>query len=240
MARARKMDGRAMEQVLSESYPAVCRVAHALAGKRTASRVVRLVLRRGLRVLPTWRKGVLPENWFYHHTLLTARELASHPISADQDELLSSGPAEDPAYAAFVRALRALPRQQMEAFVLNHGESLNTRLLGVAMDCSTQAAATHLAAATQTLGAIAHDRFTDLTASLSRAYTALTPTQTALGATVHREVSSTLWSIRLRRLLRRLIFLALLAGLVWVSWHWRHQLVQLLQNIRSRATTRPG
>src|SRR5215208_3098261 len=179
LARAQEGDSAAMEAVLTESYPCISRIARAVSGdERAADRVVDLVLERSLRVLPTWRQGVIPENWFYHHTLLTAREFAAdHRADPRRDPLVThAGPAaNDPGYVAFVRALRGLPEQQAEAFLLNHGEMLNERLLGVAMDCSATAAEKHLAAATVAMAAIAGPNLGAYTAALHRAYSALTP-----------------------------------------------------------------
>jgi DNA-directed RNA polymerase specialized sigma24 family protein len=238
MAKVRKLDRRAVEAVLAECYPAVHRMAHALTGgSAPARRVIRLVFRRGLRVMPSWRKGIVPENWFYHHTLLTARDVAPSPPSADKDLLLTMGAATDPAYAAFVRAVRALPRQQTEAFLLHHGERFNERLLGVTMDCSTQAASTHLNAATEALRQIGGEQFVGLTAAIERAYEALTPGETAVTASVARQVRSTLWAAGLRRLVRRLILLIVLAGLAYAAWRWRDVLLHWFDVIRARATT---
>lgn len=235
IARVRKLDRSAVEAVLTESYPAVHRMAHGLTGRSAAAqRVIRLIFRRALRVIPTWRKGIIPSNWFYHHTLLTARDVAPQAPAADKDLLLTMGPATDPAYAAFVRAFRALPRQQAEAFVLNHGEHLNERLLGVTMDCSTQAATTHLGAATEALRQIAGEQFLGLTAAVERAYQALTPGDTAVTASVGRQVRSALWARRLRRLVRRLLLLAVLACLAYAAWRWRDLLLHWFDVIRAR------
>lgn len=235
IAKVRKLDRRAVEAVLAESYPAVHRMAHGLTGRSAAAqRVIRLVFRRGLRVIPGWRKGIIPENWFSHHTLLTARDVAPQAPSPDLDLLLTMGPATDPAYAAFVRALRALPRQQTEAFLLNHGEQFNERLLGVTMDCSTQAATTHLAAATEALRQMAGEQFLGLSSALERAYQALTPGDAAVKTSVGRQVRSAFWARRLRRLVRRLLLLAILACLVYAAWRWRDVLLHWFDLIRTR------
>ena len=94
------------------------------------------MIRRSLRVLPKWRAGIVPENWFYHHTLLSARAFSARPPDPRQDLLVTAAPnvqattdAEPPAggialawvapsdasYVAFVRALRNL------TFVLQEG-----------------------------------------------------------------------------------------------------------------------
>ena len=109
--RARDLDPVATEALLSDVYPSVRRIALALVGDEGAARAVaRRVMDQGLRVLPGWRQGATPENWFYHHTLLAAREAAAvRPApSADgrQDPLVARASFADPAYAAFVRAVR--------------------------------------------------------------------------------------------------------------------------------------
>ena len=58
---------------------------------------------------------------------------------------------EDLAQETFIRALRALPMQQREAFILMHGEKLDVRAIAVAMDCSVLAAGNHLNEATDRL-----------------------------------------------------------------------------------------
>ena len=84
------------------------------------------------------------------------RHGATAALRADgnQDPLVARASFADPAYTAFVRAVRGLPEQQAEAYLLYHGERLNERLLGVAMDCSAAAAANHLQAATDALTAM--------------------------------------------------------------------------------------
>ena len=92
-----------------------------------------------------------------------------------QDPLVARASFADPAYTAFVRAVRGLPQQQAEAYLLHHGERLNERLLGVAMDCSAAAAANHLQAATDALTAMSGGDLGRCTAILVKAYAALAP-----------------------------------------------------------------
>lgn len=239
MAQARRANRSAVEAILTESYPAVHRIAHALTGDpRTAAAVGRHILRRAVRVMPRWRRGITPENWFYHHTLLVAREAAAQAPPPDHDLLAATGPGARPAYVAFIRALRGLPRQQMEAFVLNHGEKLNSRLLGVAMDCSASAAGTHLVAATEALRTISGSSYDQLVPALERAYTTLTPPETIVRTTVARQASAGLWAMRLRRIVRWTITLLLLAAISYSVWRWRDLLLHWFQVLRSRATTR--
>jgi len=236
--RARRSDRRAVETLLSESYPAMHRIAHALTGDpKLAPQIVRLVLRRAVLVMPRWRNGITPENWFYHHMLLTARGASPLPVAIGRDLLITAGPTGSPAYLAFVRALRGLPRQQMEAFVLNHGEKLNARLLGVSMDCSTGAATVHLDAATQSLATIAGESFDDLVTRFERAYATLTPPPTVVRAAVSQEAAAAIWTIRLRRFIRQSVAITLLALIAYAVWRWHPLLLQWFDAIRSRAQT---
>jgi DNA-directed RNA polymerase specialized sigma24 family protein len=238
MKRARRFDRQAIEAILANSYPAMHRMAHALTGDpKLAQRVVRLVLRRAVRVMPRWRQGITPENWFYHHMLLTAREASSHPPSTDRDLLITAGPTGNPAYVAFIRALRGLPRQQMEAFILNHGEQLNPRLLGVSMDCSTIAASTHLTAATQSLQGIAVESFPGLVAAFERGYHTLTPPETIVRSATSQQTSAVIWQVRVRRFVRRLFWLAVLALIGYAVWRWHPILLQWFEAVRSKTQT---
>src|SRR5687768_8417917 len=80
LGRAREMHADAIETVLTASYPAVYRLAHALTGDESeGKRLTREILQRSLNVLPDWRPGVVPENWFYHHTVISARDHTKIP-----------------------------------------------------------------------------------------------------------------------------------------------------------------
>lgn len=234
--RAQAYDRRAMETVVAEAYPSVYRMAHALTGRKGAARqVLHDVLRRSLRVLPNWRAGAVPENWFYHHTLLASRGFSGRPPDPREDLLVAAAgdAAHDPLYIGFVRAVRNLPPQQSEAFILHHGEKLNDRLLGVAMDCSTGAAHTHLDAARHALAAVSGGGIDVLTATLGRAYHALTPPPTAIAPVARRYVSRSLRPRRLRRLLRIALLLALLAG-GFYAWRERARWLPLAEGVKDR------
>ena len=224
VTRAQKHDRRAMEAVLAEAYPAVFRLAHALTGRPGAARqVVHDVLRRCLRVMPKWRRGALPENWFYHHTVMTSRAVAGAGAPLDpRDDVLVTGagaPATDPAYVAFVRAVRGLPPQQAEAFILHHGERLNTRILGVAMDCSQEAAAKHLEAATSAIQAVAGTNLEPFAAAMQRAYTSLVPPANAIQPAARRYVTRHLRPRQFKRVAILITLVALVAAgvVIWRS-----------------------
>jgi DNA-directed RNA polymerase specialized sigma24 family protein len=241
IVQARRSNRQAVEAVLTESFPAVHRMSHALTGRPDiAQRVIRSVMRQGIRVMPRWRRGITPENWFYHHTLLTARVAAPQPPSVEADVLVTSGPTAQPEYTAFIIALRRLPRQQMEAFILNHGEQFNVRLLGVAMDCSTGASTNHLQAAVDALQSITGDRFPKLVAALEKAYARLTPPPTLAPVFARQQASAVLWRIRLRKFVRRAIVVALLCAVALAVWRWHALLLHWFELVRSRAQSRPA
>ena len=243
-----------MEELLADVYPAVYRIAHALTGRPGAGRqVVHDVIRRSLRVLPKWRTGVVPENWFYHHTLLSARGFAARPPEPRQDLLVTAvkapAPApvvaaggeiplaevapDDPSYVAFVRALRNLPVQQAEAFILHHGERLNERLLGVAMDCSVAAAGTHLSAANEALNAVTVGRTELFAATMARAYRALTPPPSDIRPVARKYVARAVRPRVLRRIVRVLLLLALLAG-AYLAWRERARWLPFAEQLKTR------
>ena len=224
-------------ELFAEVYPSVVRIAKGLAGREdVAEGVVRFVMIRASHMIPTWRDESAAERWFLHHTVLTARRAAAHEPNPKNDLLARSEPP-DPAYVAFVRALRGLPNQQIEAYLLHHGEKLNERLLGVAMDLSTGAAGSHLAAATLTLHTMAGENYPTLAAVFEKAYASLTPPETIVRTTSRTEIRSILWRKLIRRVVRRLVLLALLGGLAYARWRWRAQLLHWFEVVRAAAQT---
>jgi DNA-directed RNA polymerase specialized sigma24 family protein len=231
LADARDWKPAALEAVLAAGYAPARRIAHALSGDDAVGRAVaELLIRRSLRMLPRWLDPSSAENWFYHHAVLTTRS-ADVPPPADplQDPLVVHGPADRPAYVAFVRALRLLPSQQREAFILHHGERLNARMLGVAMDCSMQAADTHLQAATETLRTVSEGSVEPQAAELTRAYTALQAAQPDAAPRVRVYVRHVRRRLLLQRVMRVLIVALLLAGLGVLGWMFRDELIRLMR-----------
>src|SRR5438067_940463 len=133
LRRARKYHRPSVELLLSVHYPLVFRIAHALAGRRdVAGGVMKFVLNRSLNVLARWVHPADVSRWFAHHIVLTVRRAEKYPPDAHNDVLVinqSAAQKPDPAYVAFVRALRALPYQQREAFLLYHGEAFDIRAM---------------------------------------------------------------------------------------------------------------
>jgi DNA-directed RNA polymerase specialized sigma24 family protein len=221
-ARAQKLNRPAVEALFASVYPAVLRIARGLAGRiDVADGVVRFVMLRAPTMLPRWRDSTAAERWFLHHTVLTARRAAAHEPSVKTDLLAADA---DPPYAAFIRALRQLPIQQREAFILHAGERFNPRFLGVAMDCSTDAAQNHLDAATTALRNIAGNDFAALANHLATNYIHLGPAPDDIAPAVGKWAGKALRPHQFRRLLRRLIVTLILALLLLAAWHWRTRL----------------
>ena len=171
-ARVGKKD--ALARVLAAYYPLVWRVCVNLIGREDQARpVVKRVMTRSLAAAPAWDHDEAPGRWFRHHALLAARE-AAPARSSRNDVLVDRGP-DDPAFAAFVHALRKLDPQPREAFLLTHGEGFDLRQLATAMDCSTEAAAVHLRGATTTLQAFADADFAGFVSDTTAAYRASEP-----------------------------------------------------------------
>jgi DNA-directed RNA polymerase specialized sigma24 family protein len=221
-ARARKLKRPAVEQLFAHVYPSVVRIAKGLAGREdVAEGVVRFVMLRASHMIPTWRDETAAERWFLHHTVLTARRAAAHPPNPKND-LLAAGEPPDPAYLAFVRAVRQLPVQQREAFLLHAGERFNLRYLGVAMDCSTQAAQTHLDAATAALRAVTGpEQYGAFVTRLAATYVQLGPTKEQVFPAVRKWVGKGLRPRRFRRAIRLSMTLAIVAALAFVAWKWK-------------------
>jgi DNA-directed RNA polymerase specialized sigma24 family protein len=224
---ARKLKRAAVERIVTAVYPGVYRVAHGLLGREDAAQgVIRYIVTRSLSLLPAWRDEDEARRWFMHHAVLTARRAARHEASGEADALVRAaagvpGGADAP-YVAFVRSIRSLPQQQKEAVILHLGEHLNERYLAVAMDCSTHAAETHLAAGTKQLEAMAGEQFGPLSKKLSAAYSSLGPGEQAVAPVVRRMVGRVLWPRRVKRFVTWVVVLVVLGALGWAGWRWRH------------------
>lgn len=243
LAKARAMNPAALGALLSGGYAAAHRIALALSGnERVAQAVANLLARRSLTMLPRWRDASSPENWFVHHAVLTTRA-ATVPPPADPmlDPLVvhSGAAAQDAAYAAFIRAIRQLHPQQSEAFILHHGERLNARMLGVAMDCSTAAARMHLQVADDRMNAFSGGRGHELSALLTRSYAAMSAAMPPAEGVLRVEVRRYRWRRFLRRLWRTVVTLTMLGGLGFGVWFFRDELLAFVQSLRASPTTQP-
>lgn len=221
LARARRHHRDSIERLLAAAYPAVHRMALALAGREDVGRgITRFVINQAIPRIGRFRDPDAAARWFHHHTVLTARRAARHEPSA-QDDVLIPHASADHAYTAFIRALRGLPQQQREAFILHHGESMDLRQLAIAMDCSTRAANLHLQAADHALRAIApadHDAFTT---RMREACQQLRVDPDILLPTIRSVVGRSLLARRIRRLTQLIVGMLLLAALAYAAWRFR-------------------
>ena len=168
---ARRGEREATAAVFAEHLPFVWRCSHALSpSEGDARRVVANVLRRAGVAAETWRDEADVTRWFRHHTIQTVRR-GPAAVGAS-DPLIQDAVPE--ARAAVV-ALRKLPRQQQEAFLLHYGERLDDRPMGVAMDCSVTAARTHLEGSQRGLREVAGDEVGVWINRLTDAYRSLEP-----------------------------------------------------------------
>jgi DNA-directed RNA polymerase specialized sigma24 family protein len=218
-AQARKLRRSAVEALLAAVYPAVIRIARGVCGREdVAEGVVRFVMVRAARVLPGWRDATGAERWFLHHTILTARRTAGHEPAAGTDLLAANG---DTGFVAFVRAVRHLPQQQREAVLLHFGEHLNSRYLGVAMDCSADAAQAHLDAGRAALRAVGGAEFDGLLAKLEAAYVRLTPMEAEIPIAARRWAGKALRPRQVRRIVALTIVTLVVASAGWIVWKFQ-------------------
>ena len=218
LSEARSYRSRAIEALLAEHFPRVQRMAYGLSGREDVGRgIVRFVMTRAAHNLPRWRDPDAAERWFYHHTVLTQRRSTKHEPDPRGDLLLTMDPQPDAAYAAFVRAIRSLPVQQREAYILSHGEHWNVRLVAIAMDCSTSATDVHLKGAEQELSAVAGAAYPQFVQRFVNAYQRLTPTPESGGSAVSSYATRIVAPRRAKRWLMLFVLVALLAAAAWLG-----------------------
>lgn len=218
---AREGDREAIVDVLAAHYPSTYRIAHAIAGRTdVGDGVVAYVMKQSFRVVERWKDDDAPRRWFRHHTLLTLRRATKWKPDAAQDTLVLESDRTETNYVAFIRALRGLPQQQIEAFVLTHGERLDLRECAVAMDCSTTAASIHLKEAEDRLRGLAGERFDALLARLREAHERLTPSGDLVLSRVRLSARPRFWPRLVRLTIRFALLLALLGALGWLAWRF--------------------
>jgi len=219
---ARSGHRRAMVDLLTIYYPVVWRVALGLTGRDDVGRgVVRHLMQRSLLAMPNWKDEGAPTRWFGHHTVLTARRTLKHPPDPAKDVLLGTL-AADPAYAAFIRALRALPMQQREAMILHFGEGLDVRAIAVAMDCSTNAAQNHLLAAVDQMRVLDVHGFDLHALQMKSIYQKLGPVEQLTIDDIRRRVGRALLPMTLLRMMKFILLFIILIAIAWLGfWAWR-------------------
>jgi DNA-directed RNA polymerase specialized sigma24 family protein len=235
LARARNEDREAVIEVLAAQYPSTYRIAHAISGRAdVGDGVVAYVTKQSFRVVEKWEDEEAPQRWFRHHALLTLRRASKWEPEAASDTLVPDDARGDANYVAFVRAIRALPQQQVEAFLLTHGERLDLRNLAVAMDCSTTAASVHLGEAEERVRALAGAEFGALVMTLRAAYERLTPSRDLVLSRVVR-LRRRLWPRVLKRIAKLVVLLTVLAVLAWVASRFGRPVIDFWRGILTRA-----
>ncbi|HVT88010.1 MAG TPA: RNA polymerase sigma factor [Tepidisphaeraceae bacterium] len=222
---ARRGNRSAIVELLTMHYPIVWRMAVGLTGRQDVGRgVTKYLMQRSLRAMPRWKDEGAPLRWFHHHTLLSTRRTEKHSPQPGQDTLIQTG-ADAPAYVAFIHALRSLPMQQREAFLLCYGEKLETRAIAVAMDCSIVAAGNHLREATDRLRALGPEDFDAHSKLMGQTYQKLAPDEELSVQDVRQRVRRYLFPYFLRRTAGRLVSLVLFAAVLYGTY-WVYQMVE--------------
>lgn len=219
---ARKLRPAAVSELLAMHYAMVWRIATGLTGREDVGRgIATYIMKRSLRAIPTWKDDAAPQRWFAHHTLLAARRTTHHQPELEHDTLLTNAKNEIPLLA-FVRALRILPLQQREAFILSRFENFGPRQMATAMDCSVVAAETHLEAADRQLMDLADAAFAERVAHLKRIYMSHAPDEPLTLTAARKQVARLLTFWKIWRFIRAvLLFLFLIAFVIGSYFAWR-------------------
>jgi DNA-directed RNA polymerase specialized sigma24 family protein len=203
-----------LPELLGSAHYRIYRIAVVLCGEPSrADEVVDTVLRQSVGISTKWRTQDDASRWFVHYTVLLSRQWASH-AGADALRRVTS----DPADTAIIHAIGQLPMQQREAFLLHHGEQMDLRQVATAMDCSTAAAANHLAAAAKSLQESVPTVLADFTPRLPGLLQQLLPPPHLLDAKLQQTLAR---HRRIRRLKLIGIWVyraALLLTIGWLLW----------------------
>ena len=184
----------------------------------TANKVARRVLRRASAMFKTWETDDDAARWFARFTVLNARGyIASNP---KRDALLVV--TNDPQIIAAVYAVRQLPMQQREAFLLHHGQGMELRQMATTMDCSSAAAATHLSAAGKALRVLVPTGLTEFTSSLPSMLEQLVPPPGELEIQIQKVIHKRRLSAIVRFAVLWPAGLILVAAIAWEGYRiWK-------------------
>jgi len=223
---AKRLDPSAIAQLFAAHFIPVHRIAFGLAGRSDHGRnIADFVFKKSLDVIPRWDPVAEPEHWFHRYTIQLARHYAIARPAIKNDLLVTTAREPDLAYIAFITALRHLSDQQQEAFLLHFGERFNIRDVARAMDCSTTAATTHLAAAEAQMRLVSGENFDALAARFAETYTRLAPDASVVVPNINKLLRRHVWPRRILRFALRLLLLTLLAAIVCAGW-WIYHHVQ--------------
>ena len=211
-------DAGARTALVRHHYPRCYRTALALTGDTAVARAAAArVLRAAVTVGRKWRSADDADRWFGRYTVIATREVSAlNDRTAARDPLLAG--TDDPGYTVFVAALRELPPQQREAFLLHHGQSMDLHRLATAMDCSSAAASNHLVAATDALRPPAAGRLGEFADAIASRIARLVPPAAELAIEVDHELERQ----RRRRIVRTVVRWAVVgivsAMTIWFAW----------------------
>jgi DNA-directed RNA polymerase specialized sigma24 family protein len=209
-------DRAAIVALLTSYYPRIFRIAVALCGDPAiAQSITRTILRQSFRAFPRWSAESDAARWFAHHTVLAVR-LREVETRSRNDPLLRL--TSDPTFIAIITALRALPAQQREAFLLHHGEGFDLRHMATAMDCSSEAAVNHLLAAVDTLRPLAAGQLDEFTTALPKLLSQLLPPADKITLEIQSTTRRHLWPRRLKRWVGWPVTLIAIAWVAWSLW----------------------
>lgn len=230
--------------VLTESYPIAWRMAVALcASEQAARRIVPPALRQSIRIFYNRKIEPHPGRWLLHQTLLASRPAAETPANPADDPLVAAAEPAEAAYIAWVRAIRHLPRQQQEALLLHHGLGFDERDLGIAMDCSTNAAANHLRAAHAALASLEEGRQQQWIERLRITIASFDPPPINVEAQISRGAARARLVRTARTTLRILRNLVVMAAVAAFLWHYREPIADWFKSLQSPPavpTSRPS
>jgi hypothetical protein len=200
-------------------------MAHALAGRAdVGDTIARELLRQSLRVWDRWSGAGPPSRWFEHHTILMARAMQTGAADdARSDTLAGAAATHTPQHLALVRALRRLPFQQREAFILHYGGGFDLRRLAQSMDCSMDAASMHLSGANEAMRALADEQFDAFSLRIGSAYRAINPSDDLYLPVIRRHVRTYRWMRVVQLALVAILWLALMyvfAAIASIAWRW--------------------
>jgi DNA-directed RNA polymerase specialized sigma24 family protein len=229
--------------LLRQSHARIYRISLALCGDRaSAEAVVEKVLRMSGKISPRWETDEDARRWFMHYTVLScratnaenkntgselprgARPTAEPPGSSSY---LSSGVTGNeallslvthPDSIAILRAIRQLPTQQREAFLLHHGEEMDLRQMATAMDCSSAAAANHLVGAVKSLKELHLVGIGEFTARLPALLRQLVPQDDALDAHLQNLIAKRWRRNRIWRIIIWVAWIILLSSIAFSLW----------------------
>jgi DNA-directed RNA polymerase specialized sigma24 family protein len=228
---------RAAVPLIASLVPEAFAIATLLTGSYDVGRrAIKHLTVTSMKALPKWVEPTEPRRWFRHHAVLVARELPT--VGRDDPTIFAPpGAALPEGFAAFIRAVRSLHPQQQEAFLLHHGLAFSTRDLGIAMDCSTTAASTHLDGATRELRPLTREQFDAMLPLLRDGARRLLNVEDPTGFVARRYRRIT----RRRgaeRMLTLLVTLAAIGGIGWLAWSFRGPLQSGYEQTREWVETR--